>query len=310
MLDHHPDIAFEHESDILVAMVSDDGRLPPIEAYHHYLHAVRGLAYSIDPSLDYRELVNDFLQQKVARSGKKGYLGATVHHHFDRLIHLWPNARFIHLIRDPRDVARSVLEKRWAGNLYHAADWWTEAERCWGVLKSKLPPERYVEVRYEDLVTDPEAELARVCAFIGVPFAPSMLEYQKSAPQYPKPDARLALQWKKRMTPDEIAVIEYRTGRLLTERGYPAASKPISVGPLRHKWLMLQSRLIRFGHRIERLGLGLVCIDFLGRRTGVAALADYAQQRINVIEDEYIRQEAAGLRGPSANIAPVSQQGR
>jgi hypothetical protein len=92
MLDHHPNIAFEHEFDLAVEMVSDDGSFPPVEVYRKFLSSVRGMNYVINPSLTFSELVNDFLNQKLARSGKVGYVGATVHHHFDRLIYLWPDA--------------------------------------------------------------------------------------------------------------------------------------------------------------------------------------------------------------------------
>src|SRR5262245_9167453 len=157
MLDHHPEIAFEHEFDLAVDMVSDDGGLPPVEIYHGWVKTVRGMEYRVDHALTYLELVKDFLGQKRAASGGKKYVGATVHHHFDRLQFLWPRARFIHLVRDPRDVARSVVEMGWAGNVYHGVDWWTAAEACWDSLASRLSPGQFLELRYEELVACPEA---------------------------------------------------------------------------------------------------------------------------------------------------------
>ena len=98
MLDHHPEIAFEKEFDFVVTQVSDAGEFPSPHDYVEWIATVRGANYAIDRSLDYRELVNDFLHQKQAASGGKPHVGATVHRNFDRLRFLWPDARYIHLI--------------------------------------------------------------------------------------------------------------------------------------------------------------------------------------------------------------------
>ena len=134
MLDHHPEIAFEKEFDFVVTEVSDTGELPAVDAYLDWIADVRGANYAIDPALGYRELVNDFLRQKQAASGGKPHVGATIHRNFDRLRFLWPDARYIHLVRDPRDVARSVVQKGWAGNVYQGSEFWIQAESCWDSL--------------------------------------------------------------------------------------------------------------------------------------------------------------------------------
>jgi hypothetical protein len=306
MLDHHPEIAFEHEFDLVVHLVSDEGALPSLDIYHQYLNTVFGMDYAVDRQLVYRELVNDFLLQKHRRTPQKRIVGATVHHHFDRLLHLWPDARFIHLVRDPRDVARSVVQKGWAGNLYQAAEFWREAERCWDVLVGKLPPERYIEVRYEELVASVRPQLTRICEFIGTRFSPSMLDYQADAQQYPKPDPALAYQWKSRLSAAETALVEARVGALMRARGYELCAPPKPVGPLRHRWLMLAARVTGVRHRVRKLGLALVLADLGGRRLGISRAERYASQRIRAIQEQELALEAAGLKAPSANIAPLS----
>ena len=57
----------------------------------------------------------------------------------DRLTRIWPDARFIHLVRDPRDVARSVIPMGWAGNTWVGVERWMEAERLWDRVRSSLP---------------------------------------------------------------------------------------------------------------------------------------------------------------------------
>lgn len=308
MLDHHPLIAFEHEFDIATLRVGDDGRMPEVDdAYVAWLGTVRGMWYSIDRTLGHRELMRDFLEQKRDASGGKPQVGATVHHHFDRLRFLWPDARFLHLLRDPRDVAPSVVQKGWAGNVYHATDWWTEAERCWDTLRARMDPEQLLEVRYEDLVRDPEAELTRICDFIGVEFDARMLRYHESVRQYPPPDPRLAFQWRKKLIPDQVALVEERAGEQLLERGYAPSGYPIpSIGPARRELLMLDSRAKRFRFRLDQFGPGIVALDLIGRRLGLRPVARYALERIKAVEDRLLEEEGDGKRAPSANIPVAS----
>lgn len=310
MLDHHPDIAFASETDYVVQRVSDAGRRPPVAEYADWLTTVRAFDYEIDRSLGYDDLVNDFLRQKQRASGDKPLVGATVHSRFHRLRFLWPRARYIHLIRDPRDVSRSVVQKGWAGNVYQAAEFWINAEGCWDALLPHLDSGQFVELHYEDLVTRPQAELARVCGFIGVEFDPSMLEYQKTARQYPPPDPTLALRWKSKMAPRDVALVESRTGHLLESRGYqPSGVPPVRVGAARHAWLMGDARAREFGSRISRYGARVAFLDVCGRRLGLGRAAARARVRINAIDQHAIDLERAGVVGPSPDIAPVGPVG-
>jgi hypothetical protein len=305
MLDHHPEIAFDKEFDFAIALVSDTGQLPPMQSYLEWIRYVRGVEYTVNPSLGYRELVNDFLRQKKATSRGKKHVGATVHVHFDRLRFLWPHARYVHLVRDPRDVARSMLQKGWAGNVYQASGFWIQAEDCWDLLATHLSTDQAIELHYEDLVAQTEAELSRVCKFIGVEFAPAMLDYQVDARQYPPPDQSLASQWKTTLSPREVAIVERRTADRLESRGYARSGyPPTTIGPVKHQLLLNSGRVRQLRNKANRYGPGLVAIDLLGR-LGLGTVRLYAQTRIDAIDQTLIEQEAAGLRAPSANIAPV-----
>jgi hypothetical protein len=305
MLDHNPDIAFDKEFDFAVTMVTDTGRLPPVRKYVSWVVTVRGMSFAVDPSLSYLELVNDFLRQKWVASGAKAHVGATVHRKFERLRFLWPAARYIHLVRDPRDVARSVVQKGWAGNVYHGAEFWLDAERSWDALVPHLAEDRAIEVHYEDLITEPERTLTAICRFIGVPFSPRMLEYSTDAPQYPPPDPRLVAQWRTKLDRRDVALVETRTGTLLESRGYVASGYPRPrIGRLRHELLLNAGRVKRLAARAHTFGPPLVALDVIARRTHLAALESYAHIRMNAIEQRMVDEEAAGSRTPSPNIAP------
>ncbi len=93
---------------------------------------------------------------------------------------LLPEARFIHLIRDGRDVTLSVKEL-WFGpnSVRDAAEWWVS--RVTAARDQLTGLRHYLEIRYEDLVQSPEPTLRRICEFIDIPWHPAMLDYHRSA---------------------------------------------------------------------------------------------------------------------------------
>lgn len=98
------------------------------------------------------------------------------------IAHALEEARFVHLIRDGRDVALSRLARGMGAGkpIGDVADLWKR--RIENARKqAKRLRGRYVEVRYEDLVRDPEASLRRICELIELDYDPAMLEYREQA---------------------------------------------------------------------------------------------------------------------------------
>lgn len=98
--------------------------------------------------------------------------------HLDRIRAAVPGARFIVMVRDGRDVVAS-LRARHGWQFQRAFDAWFELAR---VAAAALPSADVALVRYEDLVTAPEATLRRVCRFLGIEFEPRMLAIDGDAP--------------------------------------------------------------------------------------------------------------------------------
>lgn len=147
---------------------------------------------------------------------------------------LFPDVQFIHIIRDGRDVANSVMKMTWGPHdLIEAAEWWDLHVRLGQAMGSMLPPERYLEVRYEDLVLQPEVELTRICEYLGEPFEEEMLEYYKHSeaaiPESRKgqhynadapPQASRTYAWKQQMSDAEVALFVRYASTALRSAGY------------------------------------------------------------------------------------------
>ena len=94
----------------------------------------------------------------------------------------YPEAKFIHLIRDPRAVANSVIPKAWGPNSpKQFTNWWKEhiAE---GLKTEQHFKEKCIRVIYEDLLSNPDLSIKRICDFIGIEFHANLLLKQDFQP--------------------------------------------------------------------------------------------------------------------------------
>ncbi len=291
MLDHHPQIAFNQESEFFVTRISDAGDFPQLDAYRKFLsedRVFRHSGFSIDETLGYRALLNDFLRQKRARLGKS-IVGATVHYDFRKLRYVWPRAKYIYLFRDGRDVAISVVQMGWAGNEYVAANTWLSAEAEWSQVRKTLMPAEWIEVRYEDLTEDPRCQLRRICDFAGVEYSERMFDYVKTS-TYSWPDPKNNHKWRRTMPRKRLQLLEARLGPQLQERGYEMSSAQVArPGRVRDAWLSVQSRLGIFRFRIVHFGLGLVIAETLSRRLGLPGMNLAARRAIDRIIDRNLK---------------------
>ena len=291
MLDHHPQIAFNLESEFLVTGISETGAFPDMASYRRALRENRVFRHSrfdIRDDLDYPALMNDFLRQKLERD-RKSVVGATVHYGFGKLRYVWPEAKYIYMLRDGRDVASSIVEMGWAGNAFIGANWWLEAEREWAALRGSLAPDRWIEVRYEELIGNPAAQLARICDLIGVGFSERMFDYAKTS-SYSLPDPSQAGKWRRKMAPGEIRLLEARMGPQLAARGYELSrTTPRRIAPIQAAWLRLESRVKVLRRKAAAFGLWLFTVELVSRRLGWTAVNGRAQHAIDALIDQNLK---------------------
>jgi hypothetical protein len=104
--------------------------------------------------------------------------------HMADLDRAFPQAQFVHIVRDGRDVYLSLASRRWRDRghtPYELGRYWTRAVTAVGAAGAWLGPQRYLLVRYEDLVLDTRSTLERVAGFLGVGFEERMLDAHEQA---------------------------------------------------------------------------------------------------------------------------------
>jgi hypothetical protein len=147
------------------------------------------------------------------------------------LTRLFPEAQFVHIIRDGRAVANSIIPLDWGPNTaIKAAPWWQETVRQGLELESSLPAGRVVRVYYEDLVEAPERTLEWLCEKLALSYEPTMLKADGFRPpgytssqheligKRPKPER--ATRWKRTLSDRQVEIFESMAGGLLDRLGY------------------------------------------------------------------------------------------
>lgn len=213
------------------------------------------------------------VRQSASRFGEK--TPANVRY-LDELLQIFPDAKIVHLVRDPRAVAASTVKMPGASRnvLIHALSW------KYDILLGRYAKERaaYIEVRYEDLVQYPREELKRITAFIGENYDEHMLNFHKSASKFLKNEpwkdgtkepvnAAPIDKWKQQLTPSETLVVESVSGSVMDKFNYMKTIhgfwRSFSVP------IVLSLELVHYGiHRIHKYWRNAVT----GKKDGVPTI--------------------------------------
>jgi sulfotransferase family protein len=203
------------------------------------------------PKVEPGPAVRAFYEAYAAKEGKPRY-GEKTPRYVGRMRQIQtalPEARFVHVIRDGRDVALSVLDRtvRDIDAAHVAGRWKQKIEKA----REAAPAlDHYTEVRYEDLITDTEPTLRRICEFIELDWDPTVLDYhERSADRLSEmaralpgdgklqdlsverrmathamttkpPDADRVSRWKRQMSEVDRQAFEEVAGEMLAELGY------------------------------------------------------------------------------------------
>lgn len=201
-----------------------------------------------EPELSYAGLVTRLFVRYGQRKGKPlvGDKTPTYVRRIFTLNRLWPRAKFVHLVRDGRDVCLSMLTWRkaekaagqfatWEDDPVVTTALWWKALVGLGVEEGRrLPAGLHLELKYEDLVAGPAGQCRRLAKFFGIAYDPAMENYHAGRTQTgaelsanaawlpPTPGRR---DWRRDMTPDDVVRFEAAAGDLLALLGYEVSGR-------------------------------------------------------------------------------------
>jgi hypothetical protein len=131
----------------------------------------------------YGRLLALFHEHRAERIGRPRWGDKSLHSelHAEQIFAEFPDARFIHIVRDPRDRYASERRKFSSNEASATARWLGSVSAA--QRNQQRYPERYMVVRYEDLASKPEETVRWVCDFIGEPYVSEMLQ-MRGAPEH------------------------------------------------------------------------------------------------------------------------------
>ncbi len=204
--------------------------------------------------------------------------------HLDLLRSHFPNACYIHLVRDPRAVVRSLVHSNvHRSTPWHAANRWVNDVSAGMDFESRFP-DRMLRIHYEQLAASPEATLSQILGFLKLEMVDQILESGPGAEEYSKFYNRIHShleqgvtdefvdRWKVDLSDSDLALVESVTRPLMERLGYspvtqgwrhsPARRLEMtarrSIGLARQLWHYLHYRpkyLLHLARRKWRLGL-------------------------------------------------------
>ncbi len=265
MLDNHPDLVVSNDTHVIprsvlsarpdpsapmtMALADEVTRYKSFPKLDIDAHDVEDLATKARTFTEFVRLLFD----ELARRRGKPFAGEKDPEYVRRLARigtLFPAVRFLHIVRDGRDVALSTLEwvtpRRFLGQLELwetepvavCALWWRRQVSAGRTGGRQLHGDRYLELLYEDLVAAPEESLRNVVRFLDLPFREEMLAFHRgrtsctpglSSKQQWLPPTPALRDWSSAMAEEDVVLFEALAGDLLGEFGYPVVSQAAST---------------------------------------------------------------------------------
>jgi hypothetical protein len=277
MLDAHPDLTIPAETHFvpMVANVCDElikegasGEVIRERALETMTGHPRWGDFLLDPEevrermeaydpITTGDAIRAFYEACAAQQGKPrwGDKSPPYTYKAPRIQAVLPEAHFIHIIRDGRDVALSLSEVSWGtDDITEAAKKWVKELRKARRRSKRLARGTYMECHYEELVSDPEPVLRRIVEHVDLPWSDQMLEYPKHAQErmrgemertlkplgggtitaeertrqhqllFEPPSPSRASRWRTDMSPENRRAFEEVAGPLLKKLGYEVES--------------------------------------------------------------------------------------
>jgi hypothetical protein len=205
-----------------------------------------------DPEVkDFPEAIRRLYRLFADKQGKTRYGDKTQAniHNLELLAELFPEARFVHAVRDGRDVALAHTD---GTKIEQVAISWKRRVSAGREAGAMLGPERYIESRFEELIDDTETAVRRLCDFLALPFDARMLKYYERAgdivattavPDRHKdiflPPTKGLKDWRRDLSDDQVARFEALAGDLLGDLGYPRKFDRIPLAARIAAWRQL-----------------------------------------------------------------------
>ncbi len=187
-------------------------------------------------------------------------------HDLDFLSKQYPRAKFIHIMRDPRSIFLSCSKAQYKSRIKTARQLmhrWGGAVAVHQSDGQALAENRYLLIKYEDLVRTPETVIPPICEFLNVDFSSKMLQHHRQDQKNFTSDKLDHMQntlkpiftssldaWKEKLSPKKISVIQYTLKTEMEAMGYPVIDTGVSFPSVYYALSLLQYLPIKLKNQL------------------------------------------------------------
>jgi hypothetical protein len=162
--------------------------------------------------------------------------------YIDKILEDFPNAQFVYIYRDCRDVSAEFLDSQFGPtNAYSAAELWRDGQEAAKPFREKLGFDQWFDIKYEDFVLDPVDHLKRMCAFLGEDYTEELMEFHTTATAqrrgktkdnwalaHPITDRHVGI-YRNQLSLDQQRIMSWVAGGLMRELGYDSIEEPLEL---------------------------------------------------------------------------------
>ncbi len=214
--------------------------------------------------VSYAQLVNKLCLKAAQLKGLNSWGDKTPNYlkDIDILYELFPDSKYIYIVRDGRDVALSLLEKDWGpNNIYYCARYWRDLNQNNQCLDSLQAANNLYRLKYESLVDNVELHVKEIYAFLDIAYdEKELIELVKTVRpgNYNK--------WKKYMTPRQVDTFDRIASDTLKRFGYEVSTDDVTVSLIWRVLYFLHNAFFRARHLFIINVVDGIKIKFFGKQ--------------------------------------------
>lgn len=200
--------------------------------------------------------------------------------HLDSLRSLFPDSKFLLIVRDPRAVAISYIDNKWGlgTNCFTAAERWNDEVRLQWDFTQQDDIDRLV-LKFEDLVADTRSQLEKICDFLEIGFDEKMLEYHRQKADFSvnksnintfkKIDKNKANRYSERFTERQLGIIQGQCDEMMHKLNYPVhetSVKPGFLEQLYYRWHQKIIGKLQFEYQWKKFRVREILRDYRSKK--------------------------------------------
>ena len=215
-------------------------------------------------SFDYREIINKLCMMRFGAMGKKSWGDKTPHYilDLDIIYGLFPESKYLYIVRDGRDVALSLLKESWGpNNIWACADYWARCNSASASLQHLRGSGHLIEIKYESLLSEPVTHIKTIYEFINEPCSNDTAHELAGSihrENYGK--------WKQTMTPKQIELFEMAAGETLNRFGYSTTHPQHELKVYVKYFWEMHDAFFHYKHLIKMNTIDSIRIKYFGMK--------------------------------------------